>query len=167
MPRTKVTATRKRTAKATSVNVKIHKTSTDAIFPEKAHPEDAAYDLCASEATTIESGHIAKIKTGLRMEIPPGWKGEIYSRSGLASRGLFVANQPGKIDSNYRGEILVPLLNATVDLITVQKGAKVAQFEVSPTYMIEWEETEDLSRTDRGDGGFGSTDEIAGEEATA
>jgi dUTP pyrophosphatase len=90
------------------------------------------------------------------MEIPKGWKGEIYSRSGLASKGIFVGNSPGKIDSDYRGEIKVIIHNTRREIVGIHAGDRIAQFEINPVHDIEWEEGE-LDETDRGEGGFGST----------
>ena len=96
--------------------------------------------------------------TGLVMEIPEGWKGEIYSRSGLASQGLVVANSPGKIDADYRGEIKVALLNtAREGIIGIETGTRIAQFEINPVHNIEFEEVKELSKSERGLHGFGST----------
>ena len=160
MPRTKVVTSKKKIATPETVKVKIHKISTGATLPERAHSEDAAYDLHASEAITIESGRIAKVKTGLRMEIPSGWKGEIYSRSGLASKGIVVSNSPGKIDSDYRGEIKIILHNNRgEDLAGILIGDRIAQFEVNPDYScdIVFEEANELTTSKRGEFGFGSS----------
>ena len=92
------------------------------------------------------------------MQIPDGWKGEIYSRSGLTSKGVVVANSPGKIASDYRGEIKVLLRNNRVtDLVGIKKGDRIAQFEINPVHHIYFEESENLDFSIRGDQGFGST----------
>jgi len=130
-------------------------------MPEKKSARAAAYDLYYPYETpvTIHSHSQRMLSTGLAMEIPKGWKGEIYSRSGLASQGIFVVNQPGKIDSDYRGEIKVLLYNSSYDDVTLVKGARIAQFELNPVYDFNWVETNELSDSERGDGGFGSTGE--------
>jgi len=98
------------------------------------------------------------VGTGLSMEIPKFWKGDIYSRSGLASRGVVVPNSPGKIDSDYRGEIKVLLHNnRSVDIIGIELGDRIAQFEINPVHDMEFEEVATLEESTRGDGGFGST----------
>ena len=93
-------------------NVNIEKSHPDAKTPHKAHKDDAAYDLYSCEDVELKPYEVTMVNTGLKMEIPKGHKGEVYSRSGLASKGVFVVNQPGKIDSGYRGEIKVLLLYA-------------------------------------------------------
>ncbi len=91
------------------MKIKIKKLVPEAIVPHKGTPFAAAYDLYAVETAYIPPGETVVVGTGLAMEIPRYWKGDIYSRSGLASRGVVVANAPGKIDSDYRGEIKVIL----------------------------------------------------------
>jgi len=132
------------------------KLSRNAQIPTKATQGSAAYDLYATENVYIPHGETAVVSTGLSMQIPDGWKGEIYSRSGLASKGIFVANSPGKIDSDYRGEIKVILHNTRREIVGIHAGERIAQFEINPVYPIDWEEGE-LTDTDRGEGGFGST----------
>jgi len=128
-------------------------------LPEKRSFGAAAYDLYYpyDEPITLYPSDLRIISTGLAMEIPEGWKGEIYSRSGLASRGIFVANQPGKIDSDYRGEIKVLLYNSSGNEITLVRGARIAQFELNPIYDFRWREVDELSVTERNYAGLGST----------
>ena len=142
------------------MKVKFKRLDFAATIPHKATPGAAAYDLYSVENAHIPPGVTLLVCTGLAMEIPEGWKGEIYSRSGLASQGLVVANSPGKIDADYRGEIKVALLNtAREGIIGIEAGTRIAQFEINPVHDIEFEEIEDLSDTQRGEGGFGSTGE--------
>lgn len=138
------------------MKVKYTKLSPNAKIPTKATEGSAAYDLYATEGVYIPHGETMVVSTGLAMEIPEGWKGEVYSRSGLASKGIFVANSPGKIDSDYRGEIKVILHNTRREIVGIHAGDRIAQFEVNPVYSIEWEESA-LTDTERGEGGFGST----------
>ena len=138
------------------MKVKYTKLSGKAQLPSKATDGAAAYDLYAVENVYIPHGETAVVSTGIAMEIPEGWKGEIYSRSGLASKGIFVANSPGKIDSDYRGEIKVILHNTRREIVGIHAGDRIAQFEVNPIHTIEWEESV-LTDTDRGEGGLGST----------
>ena len=145
------------------MKVKFKRLDSRARYPSKATPGSAAYDLYSIESTFIPPGVTASVRTGLSIEIPEGWKGEIYSRSGLAYDGVVVSNSPGKIDSDYRGEIKVLLYNnknhCSQGLIRIEAGSRVAQFEINPVQDIEFEEVEDLSDTQRGEGGFGSTGE--------
>ena len=140
------------------MKVKLTKLHPNAKIPTKSTEGSAAYDLYSIESAYIPVGETVMIRTGLAMQIPDGWKGEVYSRSGLASRGLVVSNSPGKIDSDYRGEIQVILHNnRSVDVIGVEAGDRIAQFEINPVHSIEFEESENLVMTFRGDKGFGST----------
>ena len=109
------------------------------------------------ENVYIPPGEVAIVSTGLAMQIPKGWKGEIYSRSSMAAKGILVANSPGKIDSDYRGEIKIILHNTRKELVGIQYQDRIAQFEINPTHDIEWEKAEDLELTPRGEGGIGST----------
>ena len=138
------------------MKVRFTKLTDNAQIPQRATEGSAAYDLHATENVYIPHGETAVVSTGLAMEIPDGWKGEVYSRSGLASRGIFVANSPGKIDSDYRGEIKVILHNTRREIVGIHAGDRIAQFEVNPVYSIEWEEAA-LTDTERGEGGLGST----------
>jgi dUTP pyrophosphatase len=140
------------------MKVKFTKVHPEAVIPTKGTKGSAAYDLYSVENVFIPVGETVMVRTGLAMQIPDGWKGEIYSRSGLAHKGLVVANSPGKIDSDYRGEILVILHNnRSVDIIGVEAGDRIAQFEISPVHDIEFEEAKNLKISFRGEGGFGST----------
>ena len=139
--------------------VKFKKLCPGATIPQKKTVGAAAYDIYYpyQEAVTIYPGDLRIVSTGLAMEIPEGWKGEVYSRSGLASKGIFVVNQPGKIDSDYRGEIKILLYNSSHSEITLVKGARIAQFELNPVYDFEWREVDELSVTERNHAGLGST----------
>ena len=137
--------------------VKIKKLCSTTI-PTKATSGAAAYDLYAAENAYIAPGTTVAVATGIAMEIPEGWKGEIYSRSGLAKHGIVVANAPGKIDSDYRGEIFVLLHNNLLqDIAGIERGDRIAQLEINPIHEVTFEEVDQLSNTDRGDKGFGST----------
>jgi|TARA_Y100000310_G_scaffold336228_1_gene420207 dUTP pyrophosphatase len=140
------------------MKVKIKKLSSEAQMPCKGTLGAAAYDLYSTEKVYIPPGETVAVGTGLSMEIPKGWRGDIYSRSGMASQGVVVANSPGKIDSDYRGEIMVLLHNNRRSYVAViEVGDKIAQFEISQVQLIQFEEIEELSITERGSDGFGST----------
>lgn len=139
------------------MKVKFVKLSPDAKIPTKKTAGAAAYDLYATENVYIPRGETALVGTGLAMEIPQGWKGEIYARSGLSSQGIFVVNSPGKIDSDYRGEIKVILHNTRPEIVSFHRGDRIAQFEINPVHDIEFEESDELEQTDRGGRGLGST----------
>ena len=110
------------------------------------------------EAVTLLPGETKLIHTGIALEIPDGYVGLIFARSGLAAkRGLAPANKVGVIDSDYRGEIMVALHNHSSILQTVEGGERVAQISIVPYLKVEFEETDVLTETVRGEGGFGST----------
>ena len=135
------------------MKVKFKKLHQNSKLPTKGSEQAAAYDLYACETVYIPSGKMAVVGTGLAIELPPNHKGEVYSRSGLASQGVFVPNSPGKIDPDYRGELKVILYNTREELVGIETGERIAQLEVNPFYTIEFEEVEELSSTERGGGG--------------
>lgn len=140
--------------------VRFTKLDPKATVPTRGSQDAAGYDLyaCANKANYIQPNATATISTGLAMEIPVGYFGAIYARSGLATkRGLRPANCVGVIDSDYRGEVKVALHNDSEDVQTVMPGDRVAQIIVQPCKDIEFAEVDNLTSTKRGDGGFGST----------
>ncbi len=141
-----------------SVNVK--KLRPGAILPVYGSKSAAGADLCAciDGETVITPGQTVFIPTGLAMEIPVGFAGFIYARSGLSTkRGLAPANKVGVIDSDYRGEITVALLNHGQESMTVAPGERIAQIVIAPVLTPQFCEVAELSDTARGEGGFGST----------
>ena len=145
----------------TQVEVKITKLNQDAIIPQYAHPTDAGADVCAIEETKIEAGETKIVKTGIAVAIPAGYEIQIRPRSGLSLKsGLRIANAPGTIDADYRGEIGIIMTNTKDIPYVIDKGMKIAQLVIAPTPMIKWNEVatmEELGTTERGEGGFGST----------
>ena len=140
--------------------IRVKKLHPEAILPTYGTEEAAGADLyaCLEEPVTIQPGQSAFIPTGLALEVPKGCAGLIYARSGMAcKRGLAPANKVGVIDSDYRGEIRVVLLNHSGQAQTVQPGERIAQMIITPVLTPAYMETEDLTDTDRGTGGFGST----------
>jgi dUTP pyrophosphatase len=127
--------------------------------PAQAHDGDAGYDLYASEAVTLAPGARAAVGTGIAVAIPHGHAGLVVPRSGLALRhGIGVVNAPGIIDSGYRGELKVLLLNTDRDeAFEVQPGDRIAQLLVMPVAQPELVELDSLDETLRGAGGFGSS----------
>lgn len=117
-------------------------------------------DLFASleDEVTLEPGERSLIPTGVAMAIPPGFEGQIRPRSGLAiQKGIGVVNGPGTIDSDYRGEISVLLINFGKEPFTIRHGARIAQIVISRVYQATLEEVDDLPSTQRQEGGFGHT----------
>lgn len=141
------------------MEIKIKKLKNDAVIPTKGSPFAAGSDLYSAEDDlVIEAGKTAMIGTGLAMEIPEGYAGLVYARSGLACKeGLAPANKVGVIDSDYRGEIKVALHNHSSESKTVKKGERIAQIVITPFLSADFCEAEQLNQTVRGEGGFGST----------
>ena len=140
--------------------VKVKKTDDRATLPTYGSEYAAGADLYAllDAPVTIAPAETVLIHTGLSMEIPEGYAGLIYARSGLASkRGLAPANKVGVVDADYRGEIMVALHNHSDKAQTVEHGERIAQLVIAPFLSVSDEETDELSDTVRGTGGFGST----------
>jgi dUTP diphosphatase len=127
--------------------------------PERANDHDAGWDLRASEAATIAPGARASVGTGIAVAIPEGHAGLVLPRSGLAARhGIALVNAPGLIDSGYRGEVRILLLNTdTREAFEIAPGDRIAQLVVVDLPDVEFAEAESLSETARGAGGFGSS----------
>ncbi len=140
------------------MKVLFRKSDPSAVLPEYAHPGDAGMDVRSVEEITIAPGARALVHTGLVMILPPDAEAQVRSRSGLALKhGVAVLNSPGTIDSGYRGEVGVILVNHGDAPFKVEKGMKIAQIVVAPVVRAEVAETFDVDETDRGAGGFGST----------
>ena len=140
--------------------VSVKKLLEGAKLPTYGSAAAAGADLyaCLEEAVTIQPGETRFIPTGIALEVPKGCAGLVYARSSMgAKRGLAPANKVGVIDSDYRGEIKVVLLNHGKAPQTVEHGERVAQFLITPVLTPQYEEVEELTDTDRGTGGFGST----------
>ena len=140
--------------------IAVKKLREGALLPTFGSAQAAGADLyaCLEEPVTIQPGQTAFIPTGLAMELPRGYAGLIYARSGLAcKRGLAPANKVGVVDSDYRGEFIVALHNHGTQPQTISHGERIAQLVVTPVLIPEYIEVETLSETDRGAGGFGST----------
>lgn len=131
-----------------------------AVLPVYKTEGAAGADICAflSESIVIKKGESAMIPTGLRFEIPLGYEVQVRPRSGLAAKnGVTVLNTPGTIDSDYRGEVKVILINLGKEDFTVNNGDRIAQIIASPVIQADFTLTQSLSETERGEGGFGST----------
>lgn len=127
-------------------------------IPTKGSSSSAGHDLYASQSFTIPPGTTVQIPTGISIAIPEGYFGGIFARSGLATKqGLRPANCVGIIDSDYRGEIIVPLYNDSKESKIINIYDRIAQLIIIPYYIFDWEIVKTLSSTKRGDGGFGST----------
>lgn len=140
--------------------VPIKKLKENAIIPTYGTPYAAGADLyaCLDTPATVQPGQTVMIPLGFAMELPEGYAGFVFARSGLAAkRDLAPANKVGVIDSDYRGECMVPIHNHGKQPQSIEPGERIAQMAVMPYLAVEFLETEVLSDTARGEGGFGST----------
>ena len=137
----------------------VRRTSEQATVPTRAHEGDAGLDLYAAEAATIGPGERLSVGTGIAIEIPPAHAGLVLPRSGVAARhGIALVNAPGLIDSGYRGEVRVLLLNTDrTEAFEVDPGDRIAQLLVVPFASVEPVEAHELAASARGEGGFGSS----------
>ena len=141
------------------MKIRVKKLTSTARLPARGSALAAGADLYSDEgAFTVAPGETHTVHTGIAVEIPEGYGGFVYARSGMASkRGLAPANKVGVIDADYRGEIMVALHNHAAEPQTVEAGERIAQLVIAPFLTPEFEEAEALSETGRGSGGFGST----------
>lgn len=140
--------------------VRIKKLKEEAILPTYGSEKAAGADLyaCMEAAVSIEPQEAALIHTGIAMEIPDGYVGLVYARSGLATKqGLAPSNKVGVIDADYRGEIMVSLFNQSKETRVIEPGERIAQIVITPFLAAEFVPSEELNETGRGEGGFGST----------
>lgn len=142
------------------IKVKIQKIHEDAVIPTYAHTSDAGADVCAVEEVTLKPHETKIIPTGIKVSIPLGYEIQVRPRSGLSAKtNLRVANAPGTIDAGYLGEVGVIITNTGNLSYTINKGDKIAQLIIMPVPMIEWQEVDDLGTSERGENGYGSTDQ--------
>ena len=141
------------------IDVPVRRLREDSVLPSQAYPDDAGLDLAACEGVTLQPGERATVPTGIAVEIPPGYAGFVQPRSGLAARhGIGVVNSPGLIDSGYRGEIRVVLLNTDPrNAFTVEPGMRIAQLVVVPIASVRLVEVDELAVSERAGQGFGSS----------
>ena len=136
--------------------IRIKKTNPNATLPAYAHPGDAGMDLFCVEEVALKGGERAKVPTGIAMEIPDGYVGLIWDKSGIAmNMGVKVLG--GVVDCGYRGEVIVGLVNLSDETIVFEQRDKVAQMIIQKKEDVEIKEVKELSNTSRGKNGFGST----------
>ncbi|MDR8390831.1 dUTP diphosphatase [Aliifodinibius sp. S!AR15-10] len=125
---------------------------------ESVHAAGMDIRAALEEPFTLEPGERALIPTGLQMALPSGYEAQIRPRSGLAYRnGITMLNTPGTIDSDYRGEVKVLAINHGKEAFTINHGDRIAQMVIAPVQQLTVDEADELPKTERGDGGFGST----------
>ena len=143
-----------------TVTVKFQRHADDVVLPDYATPGAAGMDIAAhlDKAVTLDPFARAAIATGFSMQLPSGYEAQIRPRSGLALKhGVTVANAPGTIDSDYRGEVAVILINLSQQDFTITPGMRIAQMVIAPVTHCRFEDKLQLDMSDRGAGGFGST----------
>lgn len=140
------------------VIVKVKKLNSEARVPTMANPGDAAFDLYSIQDCILRPGEKKLVSTGLALEIPDGYEGQVRPRSGLAiQNGVTTLNTPGTIDSGYRGEIRIILINQGDENFHIERGMRVAQLAIRPVPQVQFVEVDELKDSKRGDRGFGST----------
>jgi len=138
--------------------LKVKRINKNAILPEYTHKNDVGLDLFSIEEKIIEVGETTLIKTGIIIELPKNTEAQIRPRSGLALKNsITVLNAPGTIDEGYRGEIGVILINHGMNSFKVEKNMRIAQMVIKPVIKVNVNEVDEISNTERSDGGFGST----------
>lgn len=140
--------------------VQIKKLRADAIAPRYMTELAAGFDLCAAidAPVTLAAGGRATIDTGLALAIPPGFEGQVRPRSGLArDHSVTIINAPGTVDADYRGPVMVLLINHGREPVVIEPGHRIAQMVIAPVVQAELEVVDELPPTSRGTGGFGST----------
>lgn len=141
-----------------AVNVSFSKLDSRAIPPRRMNESDAGFDLHTVDGVTLHPGEWTAVGTGLAIAIPAGYAGLVLPRSGHAMRhGVSLVNTPGLVDSGYRGELRVLLINHGRDPVSFEAGDRIAQLVVTPVPPVSYLEVTQLSDSDRGIGGFGST----------
>lgn len=144
--------------KSSAVHLTFRRLDPSASMPARAHPGDAGFDLTAIAPMRVEPGEMALVPTGIAIAIPEGHAGLVIPRSGLALRhGIGVVNAPGLIDSGYRGELAVILINHGLEPFSLAAGDRIAQLVIVAVPDISWDEVEELTDSTRGEGGFGSS----------
>lgn len=132
--------------------------SEEGFLPDYATPGSAGMDLRASEDALLQPGEVRAVGTGIRIAVPEGYEAQVRPRSGLALKhGISIPNAPGTIDSDYRGEVRVILINLGNEPFSIHRGDRIAQLVVAPVARADWECVRELPETVRGEGGFGST----------
>jgi len=140
--------------------VQIKKLRPDAVVPRYMTPNAAGLDLCAAidAPITIAHGQCVAVSTGLAMAIADGYEGQVRPRSGLARDfQVTLANSPGTVDSDFRGTVTILLINHGAEPFTIEPGHRIAQMVIAPVVQAELVEVDELPKTERGSGGFGST----------
>lgn len=141
-----------------AVTIRVRRLSPEAQIPKAARAGDVAFDLYSTVDCTLAPGERHAVPTGIAVEIPRGYEGQVRPRSGLAlGEGITVLNTPGTIDSGYRGEVRTIMINLSSEPFQIVRGMRISQLAIRPVPYVEFVEVEELSETERGEDGFGST----------
>jgi len=140
--------------------IKIKKLHSLARLPERQTSGAVGYDICTVEETFFPPGEVTLVRTGISIELPEGYHAELYTRSSWGKRGLHLANGVGIIDCDYRGELIFSYANISAGRHSIHPGVRVGQLLIRKTHVLDVVEVDNLSSTERDDGGFGSTGEI-------
>jgi dUTP pyrophosphatase len=135
--------------------LRVHRISENAKLPTYGHPGDAGLDLFSSVEYQLKAGEVYPVPTGIKIAVPDGFVGLVWDKSGISLKG--VHRLAGVIDSGYRGEVKVVLINLGREPFSISRGMKVAQLLIQPVVTVKVVDTEDLEDTSRGENGFGST----------
>jgi len=140
------------------VKVKIEQVDKELPLPKFATCGSVAVDLHSAESFTLNPGEFRKVSTGIKLAVPQGFEGQVRPRSGLAAKhGISIVNTPGTLDSDYRGILYVILINHGPNYFHVKKCDRIAQLVINKVELFDWELTEKLDETERGEGGLGHT----------
>jgi len=140
------------------MKVRVKRLDKELPLPKYETADSAGLDVRSRESLVLKPGEHKAIGTGLAFSVPKGFEMQIRPRSGLAAKhGISIVNSPGTLDSDYRGELMIILINHSREDFPVNKGDRIAQIVFNKFEQAEWEETEELDKTDRGEGGLGST----------
>lgn len=138
--------------------LKVKKIREEAVLPKYAHPGDAGMDVCSCVDCILKPGERMMVTTGLAFEVPYGYELQTRPRSGLALRnGISIVNTPGTLDAGYRGELGIILINHGQEDFEIKKGERIAQAVINKVELVDIEEAEVLSESERGTNGFGSS----------
>ena len=144
-----------------TVQVRVKRLNPDAMIPKAAKQGDVAFDLYSVIDYHLQPGERYVVPTGIAIEVPVGYEGQVRPRSGLALKeGITVLNTPGTIDSGYRGEVKTIMINHGDLPFKITKGMRISQLAIRPVPNVEFIEVDELTETERGEGGFGSTGKL-------
>ncbi|NJK72663.1 MAG: dUTP diphosphatase [Synechococcaceae cyanobacterium SM2_3_60] len=140
-----------------ALTVRIQRTADGFALPQRRSAADAGWDCYAAQAITVEPDAVALVSLGFSVEFDPSWAMLVLPRSGLAKHGISLSNSPGLVDASYRGVVSALVINHSPTVYAISRGDRICQVIFVPVPAVTWVETEHLSESERGSGGFGST----------